>query len=202
MQLTSSSDVCWALLVGWKTGSLGVLALACLAAAVVLRWLPVAVSVPQFFTQESAVVPVALLFAGALGIAMQGTLVEPSPQVWLLGSGGRRLLRPLRVVLLVALFLVVVAVLAPPHWLPCAVIVMTMAAEAVLCGRWLGLRLAWIAPGVHATASAFLGSRTLVGRSWWAWPADPAPSLLTVAFAAALLAVSLLLEGFRPKVDE
>lgn len=49
--------------------------------------LPVHMQVQQLFTPGEATVPVALVVAGPLGIAIQSTLLEPSPQVWAMTTG-------------------------------------------------------------------------------------------------------------------
>ncbi|MFT3877994.1 MAG: hypothetical protein QM708_16470 [Propioniciclava sp.] len=181
----------------WITGWFGPLAVLCILGATLLRWLPVQIPVPQLLTPGEALVPTALLIATPLGIAIQMTLTEPSPQVWAMATGYRRWLRHLRVLLLSSGFLLLTAVVAPDHLGPATVILLSMAGEAIVTGWILGYRLAWILPSVHAAAAALMGTK-MMALAWWAWPADPNPNSSLMVLAPVILLAGLLIET-RPR---
>lgn len=199
MPLTSSPNWWWQARLCWRTGTFGALMLACLAAAVILRWLPVSVEVPQLRTGGEVTIATTLIIAGALGIALQSSLIEPSPQVHVIGVGLRRWSGQLRVVVLVLIFIGVLAVAAPDHLMPGAVVVLTMSGEAILCGWACGHRLAWLLPGTHAAASALMGATALRGFDWWAWPANPEPTTSAVIVSLFILIAGLAAETGRPR---
>lgn len=188
-------DAWWRARLWWLTGWFGPLVVIVLAGAVLLRWLPVHVQVQQLFAPGEATVPVALVVAGPIGIAVQSTLLEPSPQVWALTTGYRRWLRHVRVLLLIGVFLTAVALVAPAHLATASVVILTLAGEAILAGRFLGYRLAWLVPAAHAAISALMGTRLLIGLQWWAWPAEPNPTSAHVVVASAILVLGLIIEA-------